>query len=240
MGEIERADAAIFADPGAEHPKTYEMLEWLLDWKEKNNGIEIIVDKSQNILKDILKKVNKRGKKWITIPAFGESGGMVLRHCTADYKIDVVNHNIRNLQKLKKRQRMKIKTEMWLGITMDEASRMKESQMYNITYKYPLIDLGLRRSDCIRLFKKNDFPIPMKSSCIFCPYHSDKFWKDLKSEGNGVWDLAVEVDEAIRDASKRGLNDKLFLHRTCLPLDQVQFADQQSLWEEECEGYCGL
>jgi hypothetical protein len=164
---------------------------------------------------------------------------MVRRQCTSEYKIQVVKQKVRELMGIEKGKRMK-PCEMWLGITMDEASRMKESQMYNITYKYPLIDLRLRRSDCISFFKKNDYPIPMKSSCIFCPYHSDKFWKDLKSEGNGVWDLAVEVDEAIRDASKRGLNDKLFLHRTCLPLDQVQFADQQDLWDEECEGYCGL
>jgi hypothetical protein len=238
MGEIERADAAIFADPGAEHPKTYEMLEWLVAWRFFNKGIPVYVEK-KNLLRDTMRGTNSLGKKFVTIPAFSESGGMVQRQCTGEYKIWTVKDKVRELQGLKPRQRMK-PCEMWLGITMDEASRMKESQMYNITYKYPLIDLRLRRSDCISFFKKNDYPIPMKSSCIFCPYHSDKFWKDLKSEGNGVWDLAVEVDEAIRDASKRGLNDKLFLHRTCLPLDQVQFADQQSLWEEECEGYCGL
>jgi hypothetical protein len=238
MGEIERADAAIFADPGAEHPKTYEMLEWLFTWEYFNKGIPIYVEK-KDLLKDILKAQNSTGQRLASIPAFTEGGGMVRRQCTSEYKIQVVKQKVRELMGIEKGKRMK-PCEMWLGITMDEASRMKESQMYNITYKYPLIDLRLRRSDCISFFKKNDYPIPMKSSCIFCPYHSDKFWKDLKSEGNGVWDLAVEVDEAIRDASKRGLNDKLFLHRTCLPLDQVQFADQQSLWEEECEGYCGL
>ena len=40
--KVPRADFAIFADPQAEHPKTYKILDWLLDWKEKNNGIEII------------------------------------------------------------------------------------------------------------------------------------------------------------------------------------------------------
>ena len=238
MGEIERADVAIFADPGAEHPKTYEMLEWLVAWKFMNKGIPIYVEK-KDLLSDVMDAVNHFGQRWASIPAFTEGGGMIKRQCTNDYKIQVVKKKVRELLGLKKGQRMK-PCEMWLGITVDEASRMKESQMYNIAYKYPLVDLRLRRSDCINFFKKNNFPIPMKSSCIFCPYHSDKFWKDLKKEDNGVWGLAVEVDRSIRDASQRGINDKLFLHRTCLPLDEVQFADQQDLWDEECEGYCGL
>ena len=36
--KLERADYAVFSDPGAEHKKTYEMLNWLLAWKEENNG----------------------------------------------------------------------------------------------------------------------------------------------------------------------------------------------------------
>ena len=237
MREIERADCAIFADPRAEHPKTYEMLEWLVGWESTNKGIPIYAEK-KNLLQDILDHPFT-GQRVASIPAFTEFGGMLRRQCTNEYKIQVVKQMTRELMGLKKGQRMK-SCEMWLGITLDEASRMKESQMYNITYKYPLIDLRLRRSDCINFFKKNNFPIPMKSSCIFCPYHSDKFWKDLKKEGNGVWDLAVKVDYSIRDSSQRGVRDKLFLHKSCLPLDEVQFADQQELWDEECEGYCGL
>ena len=238
MGEIERADCAIFADPGAEHPKTYEMLEWLVGWESTNKGIPIYVEK-KDLLSDVINAVNHYGQRWASIPAFTEFGGMIKRQCTNDYKIQVVKKKVRELMGVKYRQRMK-PCEMWLGITLDEASRMKESRMYNITYKYPLIDKRLKRSDCINFFKKNDLPIPMKSSCIFCPYHSDKFWKDLKKEGNGVWDLAVKVDYSIRDSSQRGVRDKLFLHKSCLPLDEVQFADQQELWDEECEGYCGL
>ena len=238
MGEIERADCAIFADPGAEHPKTYEMLEWLVGWESTNKGIPIYVEK-KDLLSDVMNAVNHYGQRWASIPAFTEFGGMIKRQCTNDYKIQVVKKKVRELMGVKYRQRMK-PCEMWLDITLDEASRMKESRMYNITYKYPLIDKRLKRSDCINFFKKNDLPIPMKSSCIFCPYHSDKFWKDLKKEGNGVWDLAVKVDYSIRDSSQRGVRDKLFLHKSCLPLDEVQFADQQELWDEECEGYCGL
>ena len=42
--KVPRADVAVFSDPQAEHYKTYEMLKWLLKWKEDNNGIDIIFE----------------------------------------------------------------------------------------------------------------------------------------------------------------------------------------------------
>ena len=62
-GDLPRADYAIFADPGAEHKDTYKMLEWLLDWAEKNDGIPIVVNKESSILKDLM---NKQGEFWST------------------------------------------------------------------------------------------------------------------------------------------------------------------------------
>ena len=43
-----------------------------------------------------MKKQNKYGGRWSAIPAFGESGGMMRRQCTADYKIVPVIKSIRN------------------------------------------------------------------------------------------------------------------------------------------------
>ena len=48
--KVPRADVAIFADPQAEHYKTYDMLEWLLKWQEDNDGIPIVINKDSNIL----------------------------------------------------------------------------------------------------------------------------------------------------------------------------------------------
>ena len=97
----------------------------------------------------------------------------------------------------------------------------------------------MSRGDCYKFFKEKNFPIPDKSSCVFCPYHSDKNWKDLKENHPEQWDQCIEVDEAIRDSSKRGLNDKMYLHRSLIPLKDIEFADQQELFMCE-EGFCGL
>ena len=101
----------------------------------------------------------------------------------------------------------------------------------------------MSRLDCLKFFKDNIFPVPVKSSCSFCPYHSNKFWAEIQKENGKAWKQAVKADEAIRDSTKRGLNDKLYLHRSCKPLKEIDFEDNQLEMFEgfNCdEGYCGL
>ena len=241
--KVPRADYAIFSDPQAEHYKTYDMLKWLLDWQKKNDGIKIIINKDYNLLDDVLKNVNTKGRNWVTIPAFGEKDGMNMRQCTADYKIKPVNQTIRKLHKLKPKKRMK-RTELWLGISTDEIERMKEARDYNITFFYPLIYHQLSRNDCIDFFKDNDFPVPIKSSCVFCPFHSNKFWQDIKSENGDAWKTSVKVDRAIRKAKhpRTGAKEVFYLHPSKKPLEDIDFGDGQLEMFEgfDCEGYCGL
>ncbi len=129
-----------------------------------------------------------------------------------------------------------------IGISLDEATRSKPSRTRWITNTYPLIELGLRRSDCQRIISEAGFPLAKKSSCVFCPYHGDTFWLDLRSNYPKEWNQAVKFDHAIRDMSMSGVRRPVFLHRTLRPLDEVTFRgeSQIDLFEEECEGVCGV
>jgi hypothetical protein len=237
---IERADHAVFADPGAESPETYEIVELLIKWQKENNGIPIHIVDEYNLLQDLLKSKNSTGQRFSGIPAFSNyTGGMLRRQCTAEYKIKPVMKKIRDLHGLKKYQRMP-KTQVWLGISMDEIQRMKISQLPNVEYYYPLIEERLSRYDCLKLFDDFDFPKPPKSACVFCPYYSDKGWKQIKDNDKKTWKVINDVDKSIRNSLiERGLKGELFLHRSTTPLDKVQFADQQELFMCE-EGFCGL
>ena len=79
IGDLPKADHAIFADPGAELPETYKILEMLQGWAKYNNGIPIHVAREKNLLQDILNQTNSTGQRWASIQAFTESGGMVRR-----------------------------------------------------------------------------------------------------------------------------------------------------------------
>jgi len=238
LGKLDRADYAIFADPGAELPRTYEILDILNDWANENGGIPIVVTK-KNLYKDLINKTNSFNDSWASIPAFSENGtGMLRRQCTKEYKITPIVQKIRELRGIAKHKHLP-HTDLWLGISLDEIQRMKTSRISRITYHYPLIDNRMTRSDCVSFFKSIGFPVPPKSSCVFCPYHSNSQWLDIKNNYNEAWACAVLVDESIRDSRDRGANEKLYLHRTGVPLTDVSFDDQQELFMCE-EGFCGI
>ena len=131
-------------------------------------------------------------------------------------------------------------TTMLLGISLDEIQRMKTSGLYNIEYEYPLIDNGITRGDCVRFLEQQSFYNVKKSSCVFCPYHSNIQWKEIKMNYPEEWEKIVEVDEAIRDKSQKGMRDKLYLHRSLKPINEAYLQeDQEELFMCE-EGHCGI
>ena len=76
LGELDRADHAVFADPGAEHPETYELLDYVLNWQQENDGIPITFEK-KSLYADLLNGTNSTGQRFASIPAFtnSEQGG---------------------------------------------------------------------------------------------------------------------------------------------------------------------
>jgi len=239
LGIVDRADHAIFTDPGAEHPDTYKLLDYVLEWQKLNDGIPIYIVR-KSLYDDLLKKKNSTGQRFAVIPAFtGNKTGMLRRQCTKEYKINPVMKKIRDLYGLKPRQRMPM-TQVWLGISLDEIERMKLSNYHRITYRYPLIDERITREDCKRYLEDKDFINVKKSSCVFCPYHSDKGWKKWKDNYPDIWNRIVKIDSAIRDGlEERGLKNKLYLHRSRKSIKDIEFANQQEIFMCE-EGFCGL
>ena len=132
MRQFERADVAIFSDPMSEHPDTYKLVDWLLKWeKECADAIPIhIVGK--NLYNDIvspIKKMKTGFDKYACIPSYTKNKngerGISRRQCTYDYKIEPLHRKVRKLMGLKNGERLK-PYELWLGITIDEAQRMKD------------------------------------------------------------------------------------------------------------------
>ncbi len=97
----------------------------------------------------------------------------------------------------------------------------------------------MRRYDCINWMEKNNFKIPPRSACTFCPFHSDKEWIEIK-KNKLEWEQVVELDENIRRIPS--LRDDAFLHKDRKPIKDINFnkeENQLNLFNSECEGYCG-
>lgn len=133
--------------------------------------------------------------------------------------------------------------EQWIGISLDEAIRMKPSRDAWITNRWPLIEGLISRKGCLAWMADNGYDLPKKSSCIGCPFHSDNEWRDLSKDEMAD---AIEVDRKLRDTSIGVARTKgeLYLHRSCVPLSEVNFDnvdhDQIDLFGNECEGMCGV
>ncbi len=238
-GEYEKPDFAIFADTGGEPDGVYTHLEFLKKEGEKH-GLPLVVVQYGNLEEDMLKQ--RDGKRFASVPLYlknedGEEGSL-RRQCTSEYKLRPMQKYIR--EELKKRGIKQ--AEMFLGISTDEVYRMKPSRVKYIKHRWPLIeDLKMDRSDCLAWWSAKGMHRPPRSACVFCPFHNDNEWQRLKYEDKSGWDRAVKVDAAIREQSR--IKGNCFLHRQMVPLDQVTFegdTGQLDLFNQECEGMCGL
>ena len=247
-------DYAIFADTGWEPKKVYEHLQWL---KTQLKYPVIICKnhlKSGSIKEDIVNEISKE-KGFLHIPFFAKNTdtgkiGIGPRQCTRNYKITPINRKIRHLIGLKDRQRFprSIWVEVWVGISTDEAMRMKPSREKWIKNIWPLIDKNMSRQACLDWYDGKNYRTPAKSSCIGCPYHDNTLWNEIKKESPEEFEEACKIDDMMRH-SANNKNIERYLHRRAEPLRSIDFDkllqkkkkdDQLDLFNNECEGMCGV
>ena len=256
LGEIDRCDYAIFADTGGEKTKTLEYYAFMLEWGSKNNGIPLIKADYKNILNDLLGQTNSSGNRFASIPAFcindGQKG-MLRRQCTGEYKIAQVDKKIKEILGLNKHDRFP-PIDIYQGITVDEATRMTIPQQkwktnvyafcgYKVYSDGNCIKIQTRvmsRNDIFNWYREKNIPIPEKSSCVFCPFQSDQNWIRLKQTVPSDFKVACDVDDAIRDSSKRGIRSKIYVHDSLIPLRDVNFNENQGTLWGNCTDYCDV
>jgi hypothetical protein len=136
-----------------------------------------------------------------------------------------------------------------IGISTDELQRAnnKKVEPYE-SVVYPLLELGLNRHDCISLIAEAGLPVPAKSSCFFCPFHSLTTWQELRRTEPELFDKAQLLEDTFNE--RRSNNGKTPVHLTRFGkrLSAVVPAGQETLFpvpengvfnDGSCdEGYC--
>lgn len=256
-------DVAIFADTGEEPAAVYRHLTWLLSLGKP----PIRVRTAGRLGDDLQQGRNSTGQRFASIPAFTAPdhrtrppgklrAGRVRRQCTAEYKVEVIERAIRrDLLGLRPRQRIPrgVTVYQYFGITLDEAGRAARAKrrfegMAWAKPVYPFLDMGWTRQDCLAwLHGRVPHPVP-RSACVFCPFHTNREWAELRRSDPTAWARAVTIDEALRqdgNVVNRGLDQKLYLHRSCLPLTSIDFdalapEAVDPMTAGECDGMCGV
>lgn len=229
-GEIEMPDAAIFADTQWEPKAVYDWLDWL----EPKLPFPVYRVTGGSLRQAVMESKNVTGGRFASVP-WHMPGAMGRRQCTREYKIDPLRRKMRELVGPRGQCRVLI------GISTDEAHRMKPARNLWQHHTWPLIDKRMSRADCLSWMARNGYPQPPKSSCLGCPYHSDQQWREIKNGLPEEWADVVEIDRIIRKPVG-GMRLEQFMHRSCLPIDEAPFNDdrQADLFGNECEGMCGV
>lgn len=245
-GEIEPADHVIFADTGWEPRNVYEHLDYLRGLMDEA-GMPFHMVSAGNIRDDFL----SGDRRFASMPLHvrNEEGkkAMVRRQCTSDYKIAPLMKEQRRLAGLKPGQRCsEHRVTTIIGISYDEVQRMRDPQFSWIRHEYPLIDRRLTRHDCLAWCEARGYPMPPRSACIGCPFKNQEEWRHLRTMPE-EWADAVAFDEALRadERINTRFRGEAYLHSSLRPLSEVDLRSNEekgilSLFDQECEGMCGL
>lgn len=241
-------DVAIFADTQWEGREVYEHLRWL----SSPNVLPFPVMEvtAGSLRDDILARRNTSGGRYAAVPWFTRnpdgSHGQGRRQCTSEYKLTPLMRATRELLGVDRRERLAPgAVSVAVGISLDEAIRMKPARQQWLRNHWPLVDDRMTRDDCLRWLEAHDYPRPPKSACIGCPFHSNAYWRDMRDNHAEEWADAVAIDRALREGNSRGINGVEYMHPQRVPLPEVDLSTaadhgQVDMFKNECEGMCGV
>lgn len=238
---------AVFADTGDEPRAVYEWLSQLakllpftVHMAYRRNGLPARPGAAVNTLSEF---VVENG--FSQIPCFTRSlvsGKSTIgkRQCTRHWKIDPIKQKIREVLGTKGRRMESGSVVLWQGISWDEVSRMKPSRDPWIEHHFPLIDRKLTRDDLKAWLNARGFN-PPKSACVYCPYKDRARWRADKAAGGEEWETIRKVDAILAPRGE-------YLTADLKRIDEVDFSDpvdtedpdQLYLFNNECEGMCGV
>lgn len=186
----EKCDLILFADTGDEKPHTYEHILEFSKWLVANGMPEIITIKGDQ--PQMVKDGSLSAECWrlgnLPAKAYGGSG------CSMKWKIEPQEKFMRKY--LAKHQLTGPYMKL-VGYDADEPERAdRASKIVNnaFTKRFPLVEWGWGRDDCVDAIGRAGLKQPGKSACWHCP--STKKWEilELKRTYPRLLDRALEME----------------------------------------------
>jgi len=243
-------DFAVFADTQDEPASVYKWLDWL----EKRLPFPVHrVTKGRLSEAVLTMRTTEDGRVFskTSVPLHvlnnaGERSIITHRNCTKDYKIAPIQKKVRELCGIKRGQKTQTVTQ-WIGISLDEQQRMKDSRDKWCVNRFPLVDMRITRWMCKEWMSRHGYPEAPKSACVYCPFKDAVEFRRMQIDEPNEFAKAVAFERELN--AKRETQhsvSKLFVYRSCKPLDKIDFRSdvehgQQLLsFMDECDGMCGV
>ena len=229
QGRLKRPEYAFITDTGRERESTWNYFWRVLKPEMLRIGLDIeVVYKDEWATNDLYG--GEEGKT-LLLPNFTNINGSVGRtptFCSSKWKRDVAKRWMR-------KELGANHVSNWLGISTDEMKRVRASRELWCQHRYPLIfDIPMSRQQCIALVQDFGWPTPPRSSCWMCPHHDDNEWIDIRDNYPEDFASAVQLEREFRKTDPNA-----FLHKACVPLDEVEFGVSVPVVAEDgCSGMC--
>lgn len=188
----EQVSMVVFADTGGERPDVYEHVKRMSDWCSARGmpAIEVV----RWIRQDgsfISLEENCLQKKELPSLAYGFKG------CSVKWKAQPIDKAVK--------ARFGINCIRCIGFDAGESHRVKPRPESPWEFRYPLVEWGWDRQECLLAIKRVGAPKAAKSACFFCP--ASKKWeiKELKERSPDLYERAIAMERNAETRTVKGL-----------------------------------
>lgn len=214
----------VFANVGddSENPATLRYHREVAAPFAAEHGIELVelrrIMKRTKQERTLLQHLEMPESRSIDIPVKMANGAPGNRKCTDLYKIQIVGAELAERGATEENP-----ATVGIGISLDEIGRANNrSRVPHERVVYPLLELGLRRTDCQRIIRDAGLPVPPKSACWFCPMKRPEDWHNLRRDKPDLFDQACALEDTLNERRRRiGRPDPAYFTRLGQPLRQA-------------------
>jgi hypothetical protein len=189
-GWIERGlrpvDLIVFSDTGGERPETYRYIEQFSAWLKTKGYPAITVARAGHTLEDDCYRYNR-----LPSIAYGFKG------CSGKFKTEPQAKYVNNWEPARAAWANGRKVLKLTGYDADEPHRAEGGarQDNKYWYRYPLIEWGWGRDECLAAITRAGLPLPGKSACYFCPSNTKDEIKTLQREHPDLLARALAMED---------------------------------------------
>ncbi len=221
----------------SEHPATLSYVRDVAVPYAQAHGISLhLLDRHRRdgAVETLWARLTREGSRSLPIPVRMSNGAPGTRSCTADFKIRVTGRWARQ-----QGAREGDPATVGIGISVDEIHRANNRRTESHErIVYPLLDLRLRRADCLRIIDSAGLPVPRKSACFFCPFHRPSAWQDMARETPELFEKSCQLEDLLNERRTRLGKDPVFLTRFGVPLRHAIITSQDPLPADPADGLC--
>ncbi len=204
QGKLSKPDLAFMTDVGWERRSTWDYVTGVLRPKLDAVGVQLQVIKTSDYAGNSL--VDRRG--FTVIPAYARRDGKVIKYstrCSGPWKLAVAKRWLR--------EQGVTRCENWIGIAADESRRAKGSGQQWFEHRYPLIEAGMTREDCLFAVGQAGWPMPPRTSCVMCPHQTNNEWDRMAILEPKEFARACAIEQELQRTQPG-----TYLHQSCRPL----------------------